>query len=428
MGSLPGRFYPFAAIFSVAALVVFTNSASSQFLMASSNYIGKGAIISDLRLGTHLDKTRIVLDVSNPTDLSYKVSKDGKTTRLDLPKASWQRKQPLDGYAGGSIISVTYSAALNGSTLILRSDKAIRIKRPFFLSPDETRGYRIVIDMVPAPIRITEKVNKNLVASIDGIGALPGKVEVAQISKAQNPYIQRAFPEGNQRMQRQPKPRKTTSPQEPKIQQQVPRQNNQAQMKKDFLGLTTPYARGSLGLHIINEASNDGNGNYDTEFSPGFLMSIALGTRLENKFRVEGEFFYANATLKQLSGTVNNKVHNTEVVNGDMSTLAFMANVIYDFPNNSRLTPYVMGGVGLAGIFINEFSATEIAIADDMDWVFAAQLGAGTSFALDGRTNIEIGYRYFETENPEFSDVTGTPFKSIFSGHNFLVGARIDLN
>ena len=63
-----------------------------------------------------------------------------------------------------------------------------------------------------------------------------------------------------------------------------------------------------------------------------------------------------------------------------------------------------------------------------MDWVFAAQLGAGTSFALDGRTNIEIGYRYFETENPEFSDATGTPFKSIFSGHNFLVGARIDLN
>jgi hypothetical protein len=30
-----------------------------------------------------------------------------------------------------------------------------------------------------------------------------------------------------------------------------------------------------------------------------------------------------------------------------------------------------MGGIGIAGLFLSDFSTTESAVADDMDWVFA---------------------------------------------------------
>ena len=87
-----------------------------------------------------------------------------------------------------------------------------------------------------------------------------------------------------------------------------------------------------------------------------------------------------------------------------------------------------MGGVGMASLLLNDYRASRNVIADDMDWVFALQLGFGASFDLDDRTKIEVGYRYFETQDPEFSDANATPFESVYASHNFLVGARIDLN
>jgi opacity protein-like surface antigen len=404
--------------------------------MASSNFTGKAAVISDLRVGTHPDKTRIVLDVSHPTDLSYKVSRDGKTIRLDLPNAAWSSKNSRTGFGGGSIVGFTYSVTSKGSRLTLKSDTAVRIKRPFFVSPGGNRGHRIVIDIVPAPIRMAKRAGTTLVASLNNIGALPKRkvtkprIEIAQVTGSNNPYIRRAFPQNNKKRS-QPAPRKVM-PQPTRTTQppyQTPGQTLPVQTRNKFLGLPNAYARGSLGLHMISETSSEGGDNdYDSEFSPGFLISGAIGTTLDNGFRVEGEFFYANSTLKQVSGNALGTIYNTEEVSGDISTIAFMGNLIYDFPNNSRLVPYAMGGVGFAGLFINDFKAGNTSIADDMDWVFALQLGTGVSFALDNRTKIEIGYRYFETQDPEFSDATGTPFESIYASHSFLIGARVDLN
>jgi opacity protein-like surface antigen len=435
MGSLPGKFSPFAAILSLAALAVFSNPASSQSLMASSNYSGQAAAISNLRVGSHPDKTRIVLDVSQPTDLSYKVSNDGRTIRLELPKASWQANGSQSRYTGGSIIGFKHNTGVQGSTLTLQTDKAIRIKRPFFVSPGENRGHRIVIDMVPAPVRIAKKTNTSFVASLDNIGALPQqRIEVAQATGSRNPYIQRAFPQGNSRTQPMPRqvaPQPVRTQKAPQMQtpHQVPRQAMPTQQRKGFMGLSNTYARGSLGLHMINETSSEGgNSVYDAEFDPGFMISGALGTKLDNGFRVEGEFFYSNASLKQVSGTIDSTTYNSENVTGDLTTFAFMGNVAYDIPNSSRLTPYFMGGLGLAALNLNDFQVSNTSVADDMDWVFAMQLGAGVTFDLDNRTKIEVGYRYFETQDPEFSDKTGTPFESVFSSHTFLVGARVDLN
>ena len=188
------------------------------------------------------------------------------------------------------------------------------------------------------------------------------------------------------------------------------------------------YARGTVAMQMIDEISNEGNGTYDQEFDAGFVLSGAFGAKLDNGFRAEGELVYANSTLKKISGTWNGRAYNTEQVQGDLSSAALMGNLIYDFPSRSLLTPYAMAGVGFSLLSLNDLVASNNAMANDMDVVAAMQIGAGFSFDVDKRTKLEIGYRYFETQNPEFSDSTGTPFASTFASHNFLVGARVNLN
>jgi opacity protein-like surface antigen len=181
-------------------------------------------------------------------------------------------------------------------------------------------------------------------------------------------------------------------------------------------------------MQLADESSNDGNGVYDQEWDPGFILSGVIGTKLEDGFRAEGEFFYASASLKQVSGSWNGSVYNTERVQGDISSTAIMGNIVYDFQSNSRLTPYGMAGIGMSLLSLNDLNASNIAMANDMDLVAALQVGAGFSLDLDKKTKIDIGYRYFETQNPEFSDSTGTPYESVFASHNFLLGARVELN
>jgi opacity protein-like surface antigen len=129
-----------------------------------------------------------------------------------------------------------------------------------------------------------------------------------------------------------------------------------------------------------------------------------------------------------MSGRWNNKNYNTERVQGDISSVAIMGNIVYDFHSNSRVTPYGMGGLGMSLLSLNDLKALRESTANDMDLVAALQVGAGFTLDLDRRTKIELGYRYFETQNPEFSDSTGTPYESVFASHNFLLGARVELN
>ena len=108
-----------------------------------------------------------------------------------------------------------------------------------------------------------------------------------------------------------------------------------------------------------------------------------------------------------------------------MSSLAFLGNGAYDFPAQSRFTPYLMGGVGLVSMFANDIKADGTVISDSSDFVFSMQLGAGASLPLDDVTTLEAAYRYMETQDPEFGDQRGIPFTSEISSHSLVLGVRL---
>ena len=102
-----------------------------------------------------------------------------------------------------------------------------------------------------------------------------------------------------------------------------------------------------------------------------------------------------------------------------------MANAAYDFSNQGTYIPFVYGGVGMAGVFMEDLKVDGTLIADSKDWVFAMQTGGGISIPIDPGTTLEASYRYFQTRDPEFGDERDQPFTSTFSSHSLMIGARL---
>lgn len=81
-------------------------------------------------------------------------------------------------------------------------------------------------------------------------------------------------------------------------------------------------------------------------------------------------------------------------VDAGYSTTAnfLLGNLWYDFDNDSALTPYIGGGVGVAHVSstIRLPGVTEQSAA----WVLAGQLGAGVTIDLNDKLLLDLGYRF----------------------------------
>ncbi len=95
----------------------------------------------------------------------------------------------------------------------------------------------------------------------------------------------------------------------------------------------------------------------------GVLAGLALGYRWRN-FRIEGEYFYRNATHDNASepsfGGVNLKtleeISESEEAIDDVLSHNFFTNLYYDFTSDSKWTPYLGVGVGFAQVSLDYFS------------------------------------------------------------------------
>jgi len=100
------------------------------------------------------------------------------------------------------------------------------------------------------------------------------------------------------------------------------------------------------------------------------------------------------------------------------SFLNVMLNGYWDFENQSRFTPFALAGLGFtrAAFDHNNNSYT--------DTVFAGQLGIGVSWALSSMFSIDATYRYFLSQDIEFTDAIDTT-KIENQQHQFLLGGNL---
>lgn len=204
----------------------------------------------------------------------------------------------------------------------------------------------------------------------------------------------------------------------------------------------SPYLSVDVGVTWLDDADNTFKGTGDkfkSEYDTGFTVGAAAGYDF-NMWRAEFEIAYRQNSLDKIKGVfdVDNGNGNGDIVlaqvgtvesrsaGGDVSALSFMVNGYFDFHNQSPLTPYLGGGIGLARVSVNDLSVGGEKIVDDSDTVFAYQLAAGVGWEFMPNLILDLGYRYFATADPKFRDMEGERFESEYETHNLMLGLRIN--
>ena len=170
------------------------------------------------------------------------------------------------------------------------------------------------------------------------------------------------------------------------------------------------YLSGNIGFGIRSDSKLTGSaGQFDND--PAFVINGAVGIKLKENFRVEGEIgYHLNAADRTSNGQ-----------DFTFSVLSFMGNAYFDIPTQSPLTPYLGVGLGfgIAGGSEDSFGSS------DSDLVGAVQLMAGLGYDISPKATLTFGYRYFTTTDPGFALATpGGFFETEYSSHEFLFGAR----
>ena len=182
-----------------------------------------------------------------------------------------------------------------------------------------------------------------------------------------------------------------------------------------------PYVSGNLGIAMMNDSDTTDSTvpgiAADIESDPGLALGVAAGYSFPSNIRIEAEIAYQQNDLDKISVSGFDTA-----LSGDTSSLALLLNGYYDFKNTSPFTPFITGGIGMAKVEVNDMNVSgyDSYGENDDDTVFAYQFGAGVSYAVNEKVNLDVKYRYFGTSDPEFDSV-----EAEYSNHNLYAGVRV---
>ncbi|MBC8414105.1 porin family protein [bacterium] len=180
------------------------------------------------------------------------------------------------------------------------------------------------------------------------------------------------------------------------------------------------YVSGNIGASILNDSDLTNPALpgvvVETGFDTGLLVSGALGVQV-GKGRVEAEIGYRTADIDSFQA-----LGVSASGDGDASALSFMVNAYLDIKTESAITPYLGGGLGMAKIELDNVSVSGIAIGNEDDTVFAYQFGGGIGYAMSEKATLDLGYRYFATEDLNLSGTDAN-----YGSHNLTIGIRFGL-
>lgn len=156
----------------------------------------------------------------------------------------------------------------------------------------------------------------------------------------------------------------------------------------------------------------------DAEYDMGGALALSAGYKSAMGLRGELEFNW------RWSNDLD-KLNDVDVgalgISGDVKSMAFMGNVLYDIETGTGFTPYIGVGAGVARVKMDLESSG--ASFEDSDWVFAYQGIAGVAYNFTDNLALTADYRYFATLDPKFSDA-GETIETEYRNHTVMVGLR----
>lgn len=108
--------------------------------------------VTGVRLGIHADKTRLVIDLSEPADFQVLSLRNPDRVVIDLPEVDWKFGAPPPSKKVGLVNNLRYGLFQAGnSRIVLDVSNRVKIQNSFVIpaKPSDPR-YRLVIDLVTA--------------------------------------------------------------------------------------------------------------------------------------------------------------------------------------------------------------------------------------------------------------------------------------
>ncbi|MDR3581207.1 MAG: outer membrane beta-barrel protein [Oryzomonas sp.] len=188
-----------------------------------------------------------------------------------------------------------------------------------------------------------------------------------------------------------------------------------------------PYAGVFLGGNALMAAtSNDSLGEFDLRFTPGLLGSAVVGWDFEpgnaaGEGRIELEYSHR---INQLDKA--RFADGVAPAGGNLTADSLLFNFYGVFHGEDRSwSPYVGAGLGAVRIVTSDLTVTGGPLSNDSALALAYQLGLGIDYALTERLSMDLGYRFFSSTRPKFSEVNGPAFKMDYLNNSVVLGLRV---
>lgn len=186
-----------------------------------------------------------------------------------------------------------------------------------------------------------------------------------------------------------------------------------------------PYVGAFFGGNaLISAKSTDSLGNFGLTYKPGLQESAVIGWDFEpgnpvGEGRIELEYTHRSNQLDRVKFT-----DGTFTGGGKVTADSLLVNFFGVFHDKRSWSPYVGVGLGAARMEASDLIVTGEPLASGTNVVFAYQFGTGIDYALTKHWSIDLGYRFFGSLRPEFTESNGKKFKMDYYSHNAVLGLR----
>jgi N-acetylmuramoyl-L-alanine amidase len=107
-------------------------------------------IVMSARIGEHQDRTRLVIELSDPVNLRAFALASPDRVVIDMPEVSWRLGAPPRPSGFGAIKSYRYGQFRAGnSRMVIDLNQPVGVSDALVLPPSSGFGYRVVIDLFP---------------------------------------------------------------------------------------------------------------------------------------------------------------------------------------------------------------------------------------------------------------------------------------
>ena len=163
------------------------------------------------------------------------------------------------------------------------------------------------------------------------------------------------------------------------------------------------YIQGFLGYSQLQDSDFSGTirgatQSVDTDFDAGYGIGIAIGKEIPQwsndriGTRLELELSYRDNDVDGVNFSGNGPAPEGNI-SGDIAQTSLFANVLFDFKQSGKVTPFTGFGLGATYSDIDFAYGPGVAL-DDSDTNFAAQLIAGVAYEINAATAFTVDARY----------------------------------